>query len=487
MDICSTPINGRIDKPEEACGVFGIVTPGKAVGKIAYYGIFALQHRGQESAGIAAYNHNYLNTHRGMGLVSQVFTEEKLSKLNGQIALAHTRYSTTGSSTLCNAQPIVINTRQGMLTLAHNGNLVNTIELREEALKENIQINASSDSEIMAQLMAAMVDKGHTLETAIKETLKKCVGSYCVIISTGSSLFAARDPYGIRPLSLGQTPDGDIVVASETCSLDIVGAKRIKDIEPGEIVEITLNRELKSQFLTDKRKEKLCIFEFIYFARPDSLLHGESVNKYRFNLGRELSKVQPVQADIVISVPDSGTTAAIGYAYESKIPFSEGLIKNRYVGRTFITPTQEIRERGIRTKLNPITDILKGKRVVVVDDSIVRGNTIKQLVDLLKHAGAKEVHLRISSAPIKHPCFYGIDIDSHTQLIAANKSLQEITDLVKADSLQYLPFESMCKVCDPNNLHRLCTACFNGQYPIDFSKFDRINKLILERGAIAVK
>ncbi|MEW5821198.1 MAG: amidophosphoribosyltransferase [Cyanobacteriota bacterium] len=478
MGISSTINNDKLDKPEEACGVFGILAPGKEVAKTAYYGLMALQHRGQESAGIISFDFNYFRYHKEMGLVHEVFNEKNLEQLNGNIAIAHTRYSTMGLSNLDNAQPYIKSTLNGSIALAHNGNLVNAVDLRKELTQKGIKLTTTSDSEIITNLIVENINNGLCIENSLTEALNKCVGAFSIVIGTKDYLIAAKDPYGIRPLCLGVTVGGDIVIASETCSLDIINANFVREIEPGEIVIIDLNKKISSIYYTEKRKNNLCLFEIIYFARPDSTLYGKSVYNYRFSLGQELAKLSPVDADIVIPIPDSGTIAGIGYSYASKIPIAKGMIKNRNIGRTFIQPTQEIRAQGIKLKLNPIKDVIKDKKIVVVDDSIVRGNTSKKIVELLRNNGAKEVHMRISSAPIKYPCYYGIDTDNSDQLIASGKNINEINDYIKADSLSYLTVPSMLKVC--NNLS-FCNACFSGKYPIDSVNCHLINKSVFEK------
>lgn len=481
MGNCPSVIIKDLDKPEEACGVFGVVAPGKNVSKIAYYALLTLQHRGQESAGIAAFDFNHFSVYKDMGLVNQVFNDNILSKLPGQIAVGHTRYSTMGDSNINNAQPFVVNTDYGVLTLAHNGNIVNALDLKNELLRNGIDLHTSSDSEIITNLIANNINRGYTLEEAIMFTLPKCIGAYSLVIAMNDKLAAVRDPFGIRPLCVGSTKDNDIIVTSETCALDISNARFIREINPGEVLIIDLNKNMRSYSFTTEAKNNLCLFELIYFARPDSIMNGNSIYNYRFNLGRELAKVEPVEADYVIPVPDSGTCAAIGYAYESNIPLAKGLIKNRNIGRTFIQPTPEVRELGIKLKLNPIADVIYGKRLVVVDDSIVRGTTSRKIVEMLKAIGAEEVHLRISSAPVKYPCFYGIDTDSSSQLIASQNNDLEICNIVEADTLKYLNVETMIKTCAINKVNDFCSACFTGLYPIKVDNLNRVNKMILEK------
>ena len=470
----------RVDKPEEACGVFGIYAPERDVAKLTYFGLFALQHRGQESAGIATFEGETVRYHKDMGLVNQVFREDILEKFAGNIAVGHTRYSTTGSSLKVNAQPAIIETKIGNLALAHNGNLVNAKELREELEKRECEFKTTTDSELIALAIATEVNKGKDwLEGAIA-AFQMCSGAYSLAIATPVGLMGARDPRGIRPLVIGTLEDNPTryVLASETCGLDIIGAEYLREVEPGELVWIT-EAGLASFHWAREPQRKLCIFEMIYFARPDSIMHEETIYSYRLRLGQQLAKESPVEADLVIGVPDSGIPAAIGYSRRSGIAYGEGLIKNRYVGRTFIQPTQNMRKSGIKMKLNTLKDVLSGKRIIIVDDSIVRGNTSRKIIKALRDAGATEVHMRISSPPVTHPCFYGIDTDSQDQLIAATKSVQEIATKIGVDSLAYLSWEGMLAVTgeDPGNF---CSACFTGDYPIDIPENFKRSKLMLE-------
>lgn len=473
----------RPDKPEEACGVFGIYAPGEDVAKLTYFGLYALQHRGQESAGIATFDGETVHLHKEMGLVSQVFNETILHQMPGNLAVGHTRYSTTGSSRVVNAQPAVVETRLGSLALAHNGNLVNTAVLREELVRRDCNLITTTDSEMIAHAIAEEVNEGQDwLEGAIR-AFHQCQGAFSLTIGTPVGLMGVRDPNGIRPLVIGTLGTNPVryVLASETCGLDIIGADYLRDVEPGELVWIT-EEGLASFHWTQKPQRKLCIFEMIYFARPDSIMEGESLYSYRLRLGRRLAEESPIAADMVMGVPDSGIPAAIGFSQISGIPYAEGLIKNRYVGRTFIQPTQKMREAGIRMKLNPLKDVLAGKRVVIVDDSIVRGTTSRKLVKALRDAGAAEVHMRISSPPVTHPCFYGIDTDSQEQLIGATKSVEEIAQQIDVDSLAYLSWDGMLKATgeDPNSF---CSACFTGNYPIPVPEPVKRSKLILEKAA----
>ncbi len=447
---------------QEACGVFGIYnfkedSPAKSV----YYGIFALQHRGQESAGIASSNGSEIRCFKGMGLVNQVFNEESLSGLTGNISIGHVRYSTCGSSIIENAQPIVIDTRYGSLALAHNGNLINSLYLRQKLKDRGISFVGTSDSEVMAAMIAT--SEKINLEDAIVDTLQQCKGAFSVLIMTKDKLIAVRDPNGIRPLTIGKLENA-YVVASETCALDIVGAQHIRDVINGEIVVIE-KEGLRSKTWQMGEREAICVFEYIYFARPDSILHGRNVFEARSQMGKYLAKQNPTDADMVMPVPESGVPAAIGYAEESKIPFGEGLIKNRYVGRTFIQPSQEIRDLGVKLKLNPIRDAVRGKKVVVIDDSIVRGTTSRQMISLIREAGAREVHMRVSSPPNICPCFYGIDTATKAELIASNLSIEGIRKYLGADSLGYLSLDNLIRaVAIPKS--NLCLACFNNEYPV---------------------
>lgn len=486
----NSPVAERPDKPEEACGVFGVYSPDQAVATLTYFGLYALQHRGQESAGIAAYNHGEVHTQKGMGLVSQIFSEDALHEIDGQWAVGHTRYSTTGSSHAANAQPAIVSTRLGDLALAHNGNIVNVNNLRAELLERNHDLVTTSDSELIAFAMAEAVNDGKDWVEGAIAAFKRCEGAFSLVIGTPTGIIAARDPHGIRPLVLGYmgstapTADGEdymagrFVVSSETCGLDIVGATYLRDVDPGELLWIDEHGVKSTQWAESERK--LCVFEMIYFARPDSVFHDESLYSYRKRIGQRLAKESPADVDLVMAVPDSGVPAAIGYSEYSGIPYAEGLIKNRYVGRTFIQPTQAMRETGIRMKLNPMRDVLEGKRILIVDDSIVRGTTSRKLVQMLYAAGATEVHMRISSPPVTHPCFYGIDTDNQDQLIAATKSIREIEQQLGADSLAYLSWEGMLEETRVAT-KSFCSACFTGDYPVDIPTQVKRSKLMLEK------
>lgn len=477
--------NQGADKPEEACGVFGVYAPEKAleVAKLTYFGLYALQHRGQESAGIATINKGQVYCYKDMGLVSQVFDEEILEQLPGEIAVGHTRYSTTGSSLKENAQPVILDTRLGKFALAHNGNLVNAIELRKHLATRKADFITSTDSEMIALTIADEVNNGKDWIQGAISAFKLCSGAYSLAIATPAGLIGARDRNGIRPLVIGILPEEEAsnryVLASETCGLDIIGAEYVRDVNPGELVWIT-ESGLVSINWAEQAEKKLCIFEMIYFARPDSVMHNETLYSYRIRLGRQLARESYVDADLVIGVPDSGIPAAIGFSRESGVAYGEGLIKNRYVGRTFIQPTQGMREAGIRMKLNTLKDALQGKRIIIVDDSIVRGTTSKKIVKALRDAGATEVHMRISSPPVTHPCFYGIDTDNQNQLIAATKSTSEIAERIEVDTLAYLTWEGMLQATQEDTSH-FCSACFTGDYPVSIPEDVKRSKLMLEQ------
>lgn len=464
------------DKPEEACGIIGVYAPGEDNARLIYFGLHALQHRGQESAGIAVSDGTSIVVYKEMGLVPQVFDERNLKSLQGEMGIGHVRYSTTGSTHWENAQPIYRSHVNGALAVAHNGNLINTSELRQMLQENGSNFRSTSDSEVIAELIAHF-SKELPFEEAIKETMKKLKGAFSVVVLTEDKLISFRDPCGIRPLSLGKLTKGYVIV-SETCGLDIVGAEFIRDIGPGEMLIIDKDG-LKSESVTSLAKPSLCIFELIYFARPDSYLYGNLIYNVRRKMGMALAKESPVAADLVIPIPDSGMPAAVGYAEASGIPFGEGLIKNRYVGRTFIQPTQTIRQMGIKLKLNPLTEMIKGKRLVVVDDSIVRGNTSRKIVQMLKKAGAKEVHMRISSPPVKCPCFYGIDTANRAELIASSQDVEEIRQFIGTDSLSYLSFEGLVEACGRPRAE-FCLACFDGRYPMDIPEGLKIDKKMFE-------
>ena len=477
----------RPDRMEEACGVFAVLAAEQPVANLTYFGLYAQQHRGQESAGIAVFNQDKVRLHKDMGLVSQVFDQDVLARMPGDLGIGHNRYSTTGSSKVCNAQPVVLMTRLGAFALAHNGNLVNASDLRGAVDNGQVEFTSTTDSELIAFAIQQAVNGGLGWKAGIESALNLCKGAFSLVIGTPEGLFAIRDGHGIRPLVfgfLGEQETGQWVVSSETCGLEIIGAKYVDDVQPGELVQFRLGSTELLRERWSEEPNRLCVFEMIYFARPDSRFFGESLYSYRQRIGRTLARESAVDADLVIGVPDSGIPAAIGFSQESGIPYADGLIKNRYVGRTFIQPTQAMREAGIRVKLNPLPDVLSGKRVIVIDDSIVRGTTSRKLVVALRDAGATEVHMRISSPPVTHPCFYGIDTDTQDQLIAARLTLEEIRDHLKVDSLAYLSKEGMVEAAKAESGH-FCSACFDGQYPIPMDRDVMASKLTLEPAGIA--
>jgi len=451
------------DKPHDQCGVFGVWGHPEAA-KITYLGIHALQHRGQESAGICTLQEGHIYTHKDMGLVADIFGAEVLKKLPGTVAIGHVRYSTTGSSQVRNAQPIAVDYSRGTLAMAHNGNLVNARRIRDELEAHGSIFMSTVDSEVIVHLMAKAIHAEHE-EEALIEALQEVRGAYSLVVLTDRGLMAVRDPNGFRPLCLGKLGDA-WVVASETCAFDIIDAKYERDIEPGELIVIN-QRGVRSIKPFAKARCAQCIFEYIYFARPDSRIYATSVQKVRKRLGRILAQEQPVTADLVVPVPDSSNMAATGYAAESGIPYELGLIRNHYIGRTFIEPDQTIRDFGARLKYNPVHEALEGKRVVLIDDSIVRGTTMRKIVKMMRNAGAKEVHLRITSPPIISPCFYGMDFPSRNELIAATHSLEEITKYLRVDSLAYLSVEGLMKAVE-GTPEGHCAACFTKDYPVEF-------------------
>ncbi len=463
------------DKPREECGVFGVYGEGLDVAKLTYYGLYALQHRGQESAGIATSDGKRIYLHKNMGLVPEVFDSEKLDRLPGHIAIGHVRYSTTGSSLSINAQPLVFSYAQGAIGLAHNGNITNIAELRSQLTATGSVFQSTTDSEAIVNLIARYS------QNSLEEALTKCMidikGAYSLVLITENSLIAMRDPYGFRPLCLGRLGDG-YIVASESCALDIVGARKIRDIEPGEIIIID-SGGVKSMVTLSSRKKAHCIFEYIYLARPDSELDGFYVDKVRRAMGRQLAREYPVDVDIVIPVPDSGTMAARGYAEESGKPFEEGLIKNRYIGRTFIQPKQETRDLGVKLKLNPIEHVLKGKKVLMVDDSLVRGTTSRNIVKMIRDAGAAEVHLCLSSPPVIKSCYYGIDTSNEDDLVASKMSVPQIKEMLGVDGLHYLSLEGLLNVFGESQ-ESFCSACFDGVYPVEVSKTKESVKFAFE-------
>lgn len=457
-------IKDRGDRMEEACGVFGIYAQGKDVraADAAYYGLFALQHRGQESAGIAVSDGETIRSHRNLGLVPEVFDEETLGSLTGHIAIGHVRYSTFGGKDVINAQPLVARCRMGTLALAHNGNLVNAEALRAGMQDQGAIFQTTVDTEVILSLIAR--ESGRGLVEAIKAMMGAVRGSYALVLLAKDRLIGIRDPYGIRPLCMGRIGES-FVLASESCALDAVGAQFVRDIRPGEIVTIDAEG-VTSTHVKTPLGSRLCLFEFVYFARPDSVIDGVNVYESRVEAGRRLAMRDDVQADMVIGVPDSALAAAMGYAEESGIPYGDGLAKNRYVGRTFIQPEQGMREVGVRTKLNALPRNVRGKRIVLVDDSIVRGTTSRKIVEMLRMAGAKEVHMRISSPSVLNPCFFGIDTATSEELIGHDHGADEICRYIGADSLRFLPLEDLLRTVNGSGCD-FCTGCFDGQYPID--------------------
>lgn len=459
----------------ESCGVFGIYAPGEDVARLAYFGLFALQHRGQEAAGIAVANGERIFLHKGLGLLNNIFTEEMLQSLEGHCAIGHTRYSTTGSNIILNAQPIFISHGGEKLALAHNGNITNSLHLAAYLTDRGLTLNSTSDSELIGLLFA--IQDGASLEEKIAKAMKSLKGAYSLTILTPHKVIAVRDPYGIRPLCMGKLNGDKWVFASESCALSLVDAEFVREIEPGEIV-VASEDGLKSIQAISSPRRAVCIFEFIYFARPDSYIEGINIHKARRRMGNILFQEGAVDADVVIGVPDTGTAAAIGYSEASGIPYGEGLLKNKYIGRTFILPDQRIRDMGIKLKLTPIVETVRGKRVILVDDSIVRGTTTGKIVRMLFDAGAKEVHVRISSPPISYPCFFGIDTAVRSELIASRLSVEDIRDYIGATSLKYLSLEGLIKAIGLPR-ENFCTACLTGNYPEEIPA--HFHKLLLEQ------
>jgi amidophosphoribosyltransferase len=464
------------DKFHDECGVVAIYSNPEAE-KLAYLGLHALQHRGQESAGIVTSNGMTLNMHKSMGLVADIFTEEELAKLRGTLAIGHTRYSTAGDSSLLNAQPIMVQSNKGMMALAHNGNLVNASEIRSrmEGLGSIFQTN--SDTEVIVHLIA--LSKEQTLPEAMADALRRVEGAFSLVMISPDRIFAARDPRGFRPLAMGRIPalpgqkQDTIVFASETCAFDLIGATYEREVKPGELIVVG-PEGVTSRFYATPMAQASCIFEHVYFSRPDSRVFGRPVQESREDLGRQLAREAPADADIVVPVPDSGVTAAMGYAAESGIPLRFGLIRNHYVGRTFIEPSQSVRDFGVKLKLNPVRSLLEGKRVVLIDDSIVRGTTSRKIVRMVRNAGAKEVHMRISCPPTISPCFYGVDTPSKKELIGANKTVEEIREFIGADSLSYLSLDGMKTACGDGEKTTYCTACYTGKYPTNWVDVEEI-------------
>lgn len=483
------------DQLHEECGVFGVWAPDRDVARLTYFGLRALQHRGQESAGIAVGDGGTVMVRKDLGLLDRVFSNADLSTLSGQLAVGHVRYGTAGAKSWEASQPHLSTINSVIIALAHNGTLVNTDELRRQLIELGVPFLSNSDSEVATKLIGYFTQRTGHLREGIRKTMELVRGGYAMTLINEQALYAFRDPHGIRPMVLGKLVDegldqadaasvsqlpsqddastvdsavhvthaGGWVVASETCALDIVGAEYVRDVRPGEILRISAEGLVSEQGVPAAEKSANCIFEQVYFARPDSIMNGKSVYACRYDMGRQLAHEEPVEADLVIGVPDSGLPPAEGYSHESGIPFGEGLIKNRYVGRTFIEPTQELRAMGVRMKLNPLRDNIEGKRLVVIDDSIVRGTTMVQLVKMLRNAGAKEIHIRINSPEVIWPCFYGIDTDVQSQLISANKTVEEICEYIGADSLAFLSVEGLLKVMPKGGY---CDACFTGRYPV---------------------
>jgi len=460
--------------PKHYCGVFGIFGHPNAA-ELTYYGLYALQHRGQESAGIVTSDGRQLHTHKGMGLVSQIFKGDILQQLGGDMAIGHTRYSTTGSSHLRNAQPLTVDCARGQIAIAHNGNLTNAAELRDKLEARGSIFQTTVDSEIILHLMAQPGENGHG--NSLIQAIRRIEGAYSLAIMTETELIGVRDPFGFRPLCLGRIGDA-WVIASETCALDLIHAKFVRDVEPGEIVVINRQGLTSVQAFPEHERRAFCIFEYVYFARPDSTIASRNVYKVRVEMGRQLAREFPISADVVVPVPDSGNCAGLGYSLESGIPYEMAFVRNHYVGRSFLQPSQLIRDFDVRVKLNLISELVRGKRVIVVDDSIVRGTTCKTRVNNLKEAGATEVHVLVSCPPHMHPCVYGIDFPDRAKLMAANHSLEEIRNYLNADSLHYLSQEGLVKATGlPAN--SFCMACYDGNYPVSFDP--AVDKHTIER------
>ena len=471
------------DKFRDECGVVAIYQHPEAE-TLAYLGLHALQHRGQESAGIVTSDGMSLHIHKSMGLVADIFTEKKLSRIRGTLAIGHTRYSTAGDSALLNAQPIMVQSNKGMIALAHNGNLTNAGEIRARMEAQGSIFQTSSDTEVIVHLIAQ--SREQTLPDAIADALRKVEGAFSLVMISPDRIFAIRDPRGFRPLSMGRIPaQGDrhqdtIVFASETCAFDLIGAVYEREVKPGELV-IVGPEGVSSYFYADALPQSSCIFEHVYFSRPDSRVFGRSVQDSRENLGRQLAIEAPADADLVVPVPDSGVTAAMGYAAESGIPLRFGLIRNHYVGRTFIEPQQTVRDFGVKLKLNPVRSLLEGKRVILIDDSIVRGTTSRKIVRMVRGAGAKEVHMRISCPPTISPCFYGVDTPRKKELIAANNTVEQIRQYIGADSLSYLSIDGLKKACGEGVKTTYCTACYTGKYPTNLVDVEEIQPATVEK------
>ena len=467
------------EKPKEECGVFGVYAPGREVARLSFFALYALQHRGQESAGIATCDGRRAYHYKQMGLVSQIFNEENLSPLEGHMGIGHTRYSTTGNVKLSNAQPYLIETIHGPLGLAHNGNLTNALKIRQRLLTRGVGLTSTSDSEMITQIIAAPAEVWGDVPSIpptddhwinqIRSLMAMAEGAYSLALLMRNAVYGVRDPYGLRPLCIGELDDGGYVIASESCALTTIGAHFVRDVEPGEIVRLDENGITSFQGAAPEPNRALCIFEYVYFARPDSHMDGQLIHNARQNMGRQLARETGVEADMVIPVPDSATPAAIGYSLESGIPYTEGLTKNRYIGRTFIQPDDSLRKQGVNLKFNALGHNLEGKRVVLVDDSIVRGNTSGAIVQLIRDGGASEVHVRVSSPPVRHPCFMGVDMATYNELIANQLDIDGICERIGADSLGYLSLPGMVEAIEMGATDKsgFCTACFSGNYPID--------------------
>ena len=472
----------KVPKWKEECGIYGVYSPTEDVSEMTYLGLFALQHRGQESAGIALTDGDWIDVKKGMGLVSEVFREQLPRLDNAKIAIGHVRYATTGFSLAANAQPLRVNYAGGALALAHNGDLTNAALIRRDLESKGTVFQTTIDTEVFVHLIA------HSQKPSVEERILEAVsvvrGAFCLSIMTEDKLIGVRDPQGFRPLCIGRTPDGGWVLSSETCALDVNGAEFVRDVLPGEMVVMDSDGLKSYRFSNDVAS---CIFEYIYFARPDSIIDGQSVHAARFEMGRVLARESGFRGDVVISVPDSGTTAATGFSYEAGIPFAEGLIKNRYIGRTFIQPTQKQRDAAVKLKLSPVRSVVAGKSVIMVDDSIVRGTTSGKIVRLLRNAGAREIHVCISSPPITDPCYYGIDTSVRKELISATKSVDEICSFIGADSLHFISIDGLRQCVSALNPDHMCYACFNNKYPVpeEDAELDEDDKIILERRQIA--
>jgi len=474
----------NFDKFHEECGVVAIYQHPEAE-TLAYLGLHALQHRGQESAGIVTSDGMSLHIYKSMGLVADIFTEKKLSRIRGTLAIGHTRYSTAGDSAILNAQPIMVQSNKGMIALAHNGNLTNAQDIRARMEAQGSIFQTTSDTEVIVHLIAQ--SREQTLPDAITDALRRVEGAFSLVMISPDRIFAARDPRGFRPLAMGRIPaqgelrQDTVVFASETCAFDLIGANYEREVKPGELIIVGPDGPPTSRFYASAMPQSSCIFEHVYFARPDSRIFGRSVQESREELGRQLARESPADADLIVPVPDSGVTAAIGYSAESGIPLRFGLIRNHYVGRTFIEPQQSVRDFGVKLKLNPVRSLLEGKRVVLIDDSIVRGTTSRKIVRMIRNAGAKEVHMRISCPPTISPCFYGVDTPRKKELIAANNTIEQIQQYIGADSLAYLSLDGLRKACHDGEKTTYCTACYTGVYPTNLVDIEEIQPVVVDK------